>query len=100
MLKPLAVALIGMLTVVPSAWAQEDQGFDSESEDLMDESESSGDADADEDFAETEAVGEEPEPATADLTDEAEFAQSANALATPPALPATPPAVVEDERAF
>ena len=66
----------------------------------MDESESSVDADADEDFAEAEAVGEEPEPATADLTDATELAEPADALAKPPTLPVTPPAGVEDEGAF
>ena len=67
---------------------------------MIDESESSVDADADEDFAEAEAVGEELESATADLTDATELAEPADALAKSPALPVTSSAGVEDERAF
>lgn len=49
----------------------------------MDESESREDAAVDEDFAEAAAVGELPEPATANLTDATDFTELADALAKP-----------------
>ena len=109
MLKPLAIVLIGLWTAAPPAWAQDDQDFDDENEELTDESASSDDADADEDdLAGAAESSDEEDLVEQDFVDAAENSvnpdgpeASAPPLATPPDLKDMPPLKkIENEDAF